>query len=205
MQAPLISIWAFLKHNPLSALTIKNIRAFIHNDLDTFQEDALFFKTHLQITDADLFRLLFAEIEDTLQSIPIDPDLSPQDQLFDFLMTATDLYQDRKETIKKLENEVCSSPTHLKDFLNYGRRLSKNVLTRFNIQLMTVVFKEIPFVSDFLPHYAAPIPKIMHTEAFSLLLLHFIKVWLQDESAFNDKTMSNFNQILTFITMNTHR
>ncbi|HCU06289.1 MAG TPA: hypothetical protein DIC42_01710 [Holosporales bacterium] len=201
MQAPLNSLWAFIKSTPLSFLTIKNIRSFIKNDLDTFQEDDRFFDTHLHITDADLFRLLFSEIEETLQTIQIDSDLSLHDQLFDFLMTATDLYQDRKNTIKKLENEVLSSPTHLKDFIYYGRRLSKNIFTRFNIKRVNIPFKEIPFISDFLPNYIASIPQTFHAETFSLLLLHFIKIWLQDDSEFSDKTMSDFNQALTFINM----
>ncbi len=201
MQAPLNSIWAFIKNNPLSALTIKNIRSFIKNDINTFQEDEHFFDTHLQITDADLFRFLFSEIEDTLQTIQIDPDLSLQDQLFDFLMTATDLYQDRKETIKKLAHEVISSSTHLNDFIYYGRRLNKNILTRFNIKHVNIAFQAIPFISDLLPNYRAPIPKILHAETFSLLLIHFIKIWIQDDSEFNDKTMSDFNQALTCIQM----
>lgn len=199
MQAPLNSLWSYIQDNPLASLTIQNITSFTKNNLDTFHNDALFFNTNLQLNDDDLFRLFFSELEGTLKDIPIDPDLSLQDQLFDFLMNVTDVYQDRKNTIKKLDNEVLSSPVHLKDFIYYGRRLSKNIFTRLNIGSMQVPFKEIPFISDFIPSYIASVPKALHTEAFSLLLLHFLKIWLQDDSEFNDKTMSDFNQALTLI------
>jgi hypothetical protein len=199
MKAPLNSLWAFIKIRPLSSLTIKNIRFFVKNNMTIFEEDDHFFDTHLQINDADLFRLLFSEVEDTLEIIQIDQDLSLQDQLFDFLMTATDLYQDRKEIIKKLENEVLSSPPHLKDFIYHGHRLSKNIFRRFNIKHMHIPLKEIPFIAEFCPNYRAPIPKTLHAETFALLLLHFIKIWIQDTSEFGDKTMSDFNQALTRI------
>ena len=202
MKAPFNSLWAFIKENPLASLTIQNIKLFIKNDVDQFQDDVLFFDTHLQLTDADLFRLFFSDLEDALKDIQIDPDLSLQDQLFDFLMNATDIYQDRKDTLKKLENEVLSSPMHLKDFLYYGRRLSKNIFARFNVHSVQIPFKEIPFISNFIPNYIAPLPKALHAETFSLLLLHFLKTWLQDDSEFNDKTMSDFNQALTLIKIN---
>ncbi len=202
MQAPFNSLWAFITNNSLSSLTIQNITSFIKSDLDRFQDDALFFDTHLQINDADLFRLFFSELEDALKAIQIDPDLSIQDQLFDFLMTATDVYRDRKDTLKKLENDVLSSPIHLKDFICYGRRLSNNIFTRFNIRSVQIPFKEIPLISDFIPNYIASIPKALHAETFSLLLLHFAKIWLQDDSEFNDKTMSDFNQALTLMKIN---
>lgn len=204
MKAPFNSLWSFIKNHSLSSLTIKNIALFIKSDLDHFQDDALFFDTHLQLNDADLFRLFFSELEDALKNIQIDTELSLQDQLFDFLMNAADSYQDRKNIIRKLENEVLSSPKHLKDFIFYGRRLSKKIFTRFTIDNVQIPLKEIPFISDFIPNYSAPIPKALHAETFSLLLLYFIKSWLQDDSEFSDKTMSDFNQALTLIKMNTN-
>ena len=56
--------------------------------------------------------------------------------------------------------------------------------------------KEIPLISNLIPDYVASIPKALHAETFALLLLHFVKIWIHDESEFNEKTMSSFSESL---------
>ena len=42
-KTPFNSLWGFIAENPLSSLTIKNLRIFIDNNSEQFEDDAVFF------------------------------------------------------------------------------------------------------------------------------------------------------------------
>lgn len=172
----------FLKAHPLENLNSERFCQFL---TEQNQDPAPF----LNFTEADLFRLLFSDLEKIIDSIEIEESLPLKDQFFDLLMQITDHYKNHQDTLRRIESEL--SPCNIKDCFYYGSRITQRLKERLNVSTVTV--HKLPFIEDL------ALPSPLHEKTLMLLCLHFLKTWVKDDSPDFEKTMASFDNATSYI------
>lgn len=173
-------IWNFLNEHPFEKLTVQNLKDFSQSDLFD------------NLNDQDLFRLLFKELEDIVDDIEIDETLEKKDQLFDLFLTVSDLYQDRRLTLQKIEKASLKAPSHLKDAYTYSSPIIDSVIKKIGIESIGLKADGLPLIS------ALSLPTFMNTISLYGLSCYYLYLFLHEEDF--EKVLSSFQEKLTFIT-----
>ncbi|CAO5680870.1 MAG: hypothetical protein NEHIOOID_01233 [Holosporales bacterium] len=167
-------IWDFLKENPLSALTIdalkKTSRSHLYDDL----------------RDEDLYKLLFKQIHEKVEEYFTHPiSMNPKDTLFDLALSASDFYQDKKTTLKQIEQELYVSASVLCDLYVYTQPTVQLILNKLQIQ--SLVLNNVPIVERLSIPTAG---RILFMQGLLGYFIHMFIHSLDEEAlmaAFNDK------------------
>ena len=160
--------WELLEKEGLSALTPQRLATYCEK---TESEIRNHYPSPLSI-----LLLLWNHVENQSGSQVI-PD-NPHDCLFESIMTVLEVLQPQRPPMKRLLNDLMTSPCWMKDILPYALKWSRQTLQQAGLDTTTLLgsFK---------------------TNAFALFCFYILKVWSTDESPDCDLTMVKLDQGLS--------